>query len=189
MFDKSMTRNAHDIIKNHVLKLNKKELLAVDATVGNGQDLLFLAELEEVNHIVGFDIQEAAIQICYKHVSGFNKPIELFLDSHHHIDQYVQKVDIAMFNLGYLPTGNKEIVTRVDSSLEAIKKTIQLLSNDGILTIMTYPGHEEGYREHEEIEKYLSHFYDKEINIFNLSLKNTYKICPNIYVIIKRSVM
>ncbi len=185
MFERNMTYNAHQIIKNHLQNINKNDLVAVDGTVGNGFDLFFLASLKQVEYIIGFDIQQEAISTSCKRTKDCNKQIELFLDSHHHIDQYIKKVDIGMFNLGYLPTGDKTIVTCAKTSLLAIQKTIELLTDGGILTIMTYSGHEEGYKEYQEIDKYLSHFYDRSINVFNLSLKNTHKECPSLFVIKK----
>ena len=106
--------------------------------------------------------------------------------SHHQMDEYIEKLDIAMFNLGYLPSGNKEIVTCRETSLIALQKAIYLLADGGIITVMTYPGHEEGYNEHQAIEDYLKRLYEPDLTIFNLSLKNTKKLCPSLYVIIKK---
>ncbi len=188
MFERNMTCNAHQIIKNHLQNLNKSDLVAVDGTVGNGFDLFFLASLKEVEQIIGFDIQQEAITTSRKRIEQCDKHIEVFLDSHHHIDQYIKKIDIGMFNLGYLPKGDKTIVTCAETSLLAIQKTIELLTDGGILTIMTYSGHEEGHKEYQDIDKYLSRFYDRSINVFNLSLKNTHKACPTLYVITKNIV-
>lgn len=186
MFEQSMTCNAHEIIRKHLQTSQKEGVTAVDGTLGNGGDLLFLTSLPAVDHIIGFDIQQEAINNSKACIEGCNKHIELFLDSHHHIERYIQKVDIAMFNLGYLPKGDKKITTVADISLLAIQKTIALLEKGGILTVMTYRGHETGYKEYELLSTYFSGLYEPTLKIFNLSLVNTQKPCPNLYVIIKK---
>ncbi|WP_069997615.1 tRNA (mnm(5)s(2)U34)-methyltransferase [Cellulosilyticum sp. I15G10I2] len=185
MFERNMTSNAHQIIRSHLKGLNKNNLVAVDGTVGNGLDLAFLMQLETVERVIGFDIQQEAINTGNNLAGECNKHVELILDSHHHIDKYIDKINIAMFNLGYLPKGDKKIVTRCETSMLAIEKTIERLADGGILTIMTYQGHDEGNKEYQKIDTYLSNFYDRSVNVFNLSLKNTYKSCPNLYVVIK----
>jgi hypothetical protein len=61
-----------------------------------------------------------------------------------------------MFNLGYLPGGDKSITTKRETTLEAIEKAIGLLDSDAILLIAVYPGHEEGEIEGELINELLS---------------------------------
>lgn len=54
------TELAHLFLRQAV----KPGALVVDATVGNGYDTLFLAELVEASgHVFGFDIQEAALEL------------------------------------------------------------------------------------------------------------------------------
>lgn len=188
MFNRSMTQNTHDIIQKHIQHIKKDGLKAVDATVGNGFDLFFLARLGEVKEIVGFDIQECALESSRERIKNCMKPVKLIASSHHLMDQYVKEADIIMFNLGYLPNGDKQLVTFSKTTIEAIQKAIQLLSSEGIITVMTYPGHEEGYREYKDIDAYLSQLYEEGISVFNLSLINTVKMCPKLYVIIKRKI-
>ena len=50
--------------------------------------------------------------------------------------------DLGVFNLGYLPQGDKSITTTTSTSLEAIKKAVKLM--DKALFVVCYIGHEEG---------------------------------------------
>ena len=61
-----------------------------------------------------------------------------------------------MFNLGYLPGGDKSITTMRETTLPAIEAAISLLGQDGILLIAVYPGHAEGEEEGKMITEYLA---------------------------------
>lgn len=186
MLSRNMTQNIQKMITNHLLTHGKNNLTAVDATLGNGFDLEFLNTQNQIYRIYGFDIQEQAICNSGKSVSESTKSIQLIKDSHHNIDQYVEEpIDLAMFNLGYLPGGDKEIVTCASNTLVAIQKVIDKLAVNGMLTVMTYPGHEEGAREDEQIKAYLSEMYDKNLAVLQLCVENVHKPCPKAYLIIK----
>jgi SAM-dependent methyltransferase len=116
--------------------------IAIDATCGNGHDTLFLTEL---CHTIGLDIQPEAIAKTNIHAP---KAI-LHRLSHAHIDQiplpYAPR--LIVYNLGYLPGGNKSITTQTDSTLDSVQKGLELLAPNGALSITCYPGHDEGLRE------------------------------------------
>jgi hypothetical protein len=56
-------------------------------------------------------------------------------------------VDAVMFNLGYLPSGDKSVITLPSSTLPALETAAKLLGGGGILTTVVYPGHEGGAEE------------------------------------------
>ncbi|NLM35815.1 MAG: rRNA methylase [Clostridiales bacterium] len=137
---------AHSIIKNHSVNFNT----ALDATLGNGYDTDFLSSLFDT--VYAFDIQEQCI-INYKIKS--NNKIILINDSHENVDKYVKTgLDCAMYNLGFLPGGNKELTTTYESTLKSIEKTLLLLNPQGLLTIAIYPGHPAGRLEKEYLLDY-----------------------------------
>ena len=61
-----------------------------------------------------------------------------------------------MFNLGYLPGGDKNITTMRETTMPAIEAAISMLDRDAILSIAIYPGHEEGDLEGKMVTEYLS---------------------------------
>lgn len=181
-----MTDNAQEIIRNHIDGQVRCNLVALDATMGNGFDLEFLGLLPKVQSVWGFDVQPEAVENSKKRVEHITKDIYFIQDSHHQLDHYIEgTIDIGMFNLGYLPQGDKTIVTTTDTTLLAIKKAIEKLSASGILTIMTYPGHEEGKREHCEVEKFLTEMSQKQVKVLKLAMTNVNKPCPNVFVVIR----
>ena len=60
-----------------------------------------------------------------------------------------------MFNLGYLPGGNKKITTTVETTRKALDDAEKLLNQKGKILITVYPGHEEGEQESKFLKEYL----------------------------------
>jgi methylase of polypeptide subunit release factors len=125
----------------------------LDMTLGNGFDALKLSKLASV--VTAFDIQEKAISISKERLDEHNiKNVRLVCDSHENYQNYVNHLDGAIFNLGYLPSGDKTITTKATITLETIK---QLLKEPDLRFILVtcYQGHEEGKKESELLLSYL----------------------------------
>lgn len=155
-FNLSILNKVKQLMDNH---LNANDIV-VDATTGNGNDTLFMAKLVPKGFVFGFDIQEQAINNTTELLNKNNiTNYQLFLENHQNIRKvlkdYIGKISLINFNLGYLPGGNKMITTNYKSTIKAIKESIDLLNNKGIILITVYPGHEEGLREKQKLEKYL----------------------------------
>ncbi len=126
----------------------------VDATCGNGHDTLALAE-SKPSRLYGFDIQQAAVDATEARLasSGYGPQLDdgtisIICDSHSNMYRYVKDpADVIVFNLGYLPGGDKTKPTHKDDTLDAVKASLELLAKDGILTITMYSGHTEGLEE------------------------------------------
>ena len=133
---------------------------AVDFTMGNGYDTVFLSHaVGESGRVYAFDIQPQALASTEARLvsEGCPNNYTLILDSHHRVKQYVEgPIKAGMFNLGWLPGGDKSITTLRETTLPAIKDAIDLLDHDAILNVAVYPGHEEGDAEGRMIEEYLS---------------------------------
>lgn len=158
--------NLLDVEKGFLLPHVKKGGIAVDFTMGNGHDTLWLSQmLGETGKVFAFDIQEKALQntrlLLQAEKAGQN--CTLILDSHHKVKDYVkEKICVGIFNLGFLPGADKSITTKRETTLAAVRAGIELLSEDGALLIAVYPGHEEGYLEGNLIEKELAAYNRRE---------------------------
>jgi tRNA G37 N-methylase Trm5 len=141
---------AHQTILQHITKNS----IVIDATVGNGHDTIFLAKYSK--HVFGFDIQNQAIERTKNQCTKANlSNVTLFLASHEDITQYVnQKVDAVMYNLGYLPDGDKSITTKATTTIHSILNVLPILKPKGIITITIYIGHEEGKKERIALEEF-----------------------------------
>ncbi len=63
---------------------------------------------------------------------------------HSEFPETIKNVKLIVYNLGYLPGGDKTITTRINTTLQSISKALTLLYNEGCLSITVYPGHTEG---------------------------------------------
>lgn len=156
-------------IMNQVKQLLAKHLrskdMVIDATIGRGNDTLFMAKIVNQGHVYGFDIQEEAFISTQKLLDDNNiKNYTLFLENHEHMYQTLKhlagKIKAIVFNLGYLPKGNKEIHTNSRSTIKAIKDALLLLNNKGIILITIYK-HTEGLIEEKIINDFLDNNKDK----------------------------
>lgn len=133
---------------------------AVDFTMGNGHDTEFLSKtVGAAGHVYAFDIQEQAINSTRENLAkaGCPENYTLIHDSHHKVAEYVKTpFKAGMFNLGYLPGGDKRITTMRETTMPAIKAAIELMDADAVLNIAVYPGHAEGDAEGKMICEYLA---------------------------------
>ncbi len=134
--------------KSFLLPHIKPGVTAVDYTMGNGHDTAFLSKaVGENGRVYAFDIQESALVSTAENLKSEGCPdnYRLLCASHHRVKEFVcGPVKVGMFNLGYLPGGDKRITTLRETTLAAVKAAIDLMDNDAALLIAVYPGHEEG---------------------------------------------
>lgn len=138
----------------------KEDDLVIDATLGNGKDSLFLLNIVKNGYLFGFDIQDDAINNTNNLLKDRFRNYKLFSISHEFmydtLENYVGKISLIVFNLGYLPNGDKSITTNYKSSIKAIKSGLLLLNNKGHIVVTIYPGHSKGYEESIQIKKFLT---------------------------------
>lgn len=180
------TTIASIIISNKV----KNGDIVIDATVGNGNDTVLLAKLVGENgKVYGFDIQKLALNITQRALQekNFHRRVRLINDSHSNMDNYIdKKVDLVVFNLGYLPKGNHNIVTQSTTTTIALSKSIDLLKNEGIILVTAYPGNDEGKEEKEVIDIFLSSLNQKEFSVLKFDFINQINNPPILYGIEKK---
>ncbi len=128
--------------------------IVIDATCGNGKDTLFLSNcVGPKGKVYAIDIQDQAIKNTRKllEIKGQLDNVIIIKDNHNKLNQIIpetdhNKVTAIMFNLGYLPDSDHQILTEGESTLEAVKQSISLLASPGIITICLYP-HNSGRKE------------------------------------------
>jgi len=149
----------------------KKGFIAIDATAGNGHDSLFLSKclVENLNgKLYCFDIQKKAItntsSLLKENLSKeILDKIILFQASHEDFSKYIKtKVNLVIYNLGYLPKSDKKITTNKTTTVRSIKSAISILDQNGAISIVSYPGHAKGKEEEKSLLYYLKKLsYDK----------------------------
>ncbi len=138
--------------------------IAIDATLGNGHDALFLAQIiGEHGQLYGFDIQPAAIEKTTERLKhhSVTAAFKGFQQCHSTMTECIPleqhgQIAAIMFNLGYLPRGDKHIITQTETTLSALKQAITLLAKNGILSILSYPGHPGGNEETQQVSQWVT---------------------------------
>jgi SAM-dependent methyltransferase len=137
--------------------------VAVDATVGNGHDTLFLAQLVGgEGHVFGMDVQAAAVAETQRRLreEGIEEArVTLHCAGHERLAEWLPaeqhgRVRGIMFNLGYLPGSDKTVITRTSTTLQALQAAVDLLAPGGLLTVAIYPGHEGGAEEQKAVAEW-----------------------------------
>ena len=148
---------AHDFLAQVITK----DDTVVDATMGNGHDTLFLAKLAK--QVYAFDIQEQALEKTNQRLQAAGLTnVQLILQGHETVDQFVSELKAAIFNLGYLPSAEKSIITRPHTTIEALEKRCHMLVRGGRIAIMIYYGHEGGDLEKDAVLNYVSQLPQQE---------------------------
>lgn len=155
-----------DLAHQYWQKVLKQGDTVIDATCGNGHDAAALAEMLEScggGSVVAIDLQHSAIEAskerCSKWLSSPTQVAITFINgSHTQFPQTVISGSIALivYNLGYLPGGDKAVTTLTSSTLESLEKALELIRHGGAISITCYPGHEEGKREEERLLEFVA---------------------------------
>jgi predicted methyltransferase len=149
--------------------------IAIDATAGNGFDTLFLAEtIGDAGLVYAVDIQENAIALVRTKLerAGISHRCRLRIDTHSNLNAIIDHshrglVSVAMFNLGYLPFGDKSIVTRSESTLSALEQVFSVIRSGGLISILAYRGHGGGSDEALGVENWIEqHAGDLKVQRF-----------------------
>lgn len=151
----NLTQQAHELLRQHVSLGD----IAIDATMGNGHDTTFLAELTGPEGTVyAFDIQEQALTFTRDRVEAEGANNVIMVQSCHsqmttHLPADVSgSVAAVVFNLGYLPGGEKSVITQAATTTTAISAAYRTLRVGGIISVVAYVGHPGGAEEADAVE-------------------------------------
>ncbi len=151
--------------------------VAVDFTMGNGHDTLWLSrQVGKTGRVYAFDVQPQALVNTEKLLRESDCPdnCTLILDSHAEVEKYVKTpICAGLFNLGWLPGSDKSVTTLRSSTMAAVEAALRLLEAGGGLLIAVYPGHAEGAEEGKMLEAYFSSLDRKQICVSRLSIVNS----------------
>jgi len=154
-----VTTQAHRLIRQFVSPGDT----VIDATAGNGHDTLFLAELTGANGTVyAIDVQANACEACLRRLTSAGiRHAHILTGDHAELLSWIPRsrhgtVAAVMFNLGYLPGGNKQIITQPESTRQALSAALTLLRPGGIISVVVYRGHPGGNTEALTVEAWLA---------------------------------
>ena len=148
-------------------RYSNKDYVVVDATLGNGFDSEFLARLNK--KVFGFDINETAIKRSMQRLTSFSN-VEIINDSHANIANYIDAIDLLVFNTGYLPGSDKKLTTKGETTVKAVLEGYRLLNKGGFIILTLYKGHDDNQEYNEVIKALNDHkVYFKETIVEQLN--------------------
>ncbi|XP_028554010.1 uncharacterized protein LOC110103402 isoform X2 [Dendrobium catenatum] len=156
----------------------------VDATCGNGYDTIALLKLVADDSrrgcVHGLDIQSSALEnTCYllrESVAEKQRElVKLHLLCHSRMEDILPKdaaVRLIAFNLGYLPAGDKAIITKPHTTLFALQAASRIIASGGLISIVIYIGHPGGREELEAVLSFASSLAVEGWNCFKFETAN-----------------
>lgn len=187
--ERYVLRNARYLAADYMRRTLKEGDAAVDATMGNGKDTLFLCELVgSSGHVYAFDVQQDAVARTAQRVkeAGFAKRTTLFLAGHETMAEHIKTpVRAVMFNLGWLPGAAHIVTTKTNTTLEAVSAAANLIAPGGVVTICVYPGHEEGQRELKALLEWAAGLDVRAYNVLHHHFLNASNQTPRLILIQK----
>jgi 16S rRNA C1402 N4-methylase RsmH len=145
----------------------------IDATVGNGHDTLFLAQcVGEEGTVYGFDIQQSALDEAYRRLMdvGLAHRVSLYHVGHEAMAIVLPEsirgtVKAVMFNLGYLPGGDKQRTTGITTTLAALEQALEMLAPGGAISVLAYTGHPGGREEAEVVKAWANSLTPEQYHV------------------------
>ena len=163
---------------------------AIDATMGNGHDTQWLCELAgEGGHVYAFDIQPEAVERTRERLAaaGLDGRASLFCAGHERMAEFVpESVDAVVFNLGWLPGAEHGVTTHTETTLTAVNAALELLKEDGLMTVCVYPGHDEGKRELNALMDWAANLDDRRFDVLLKAYLNQPNDPPRMLAIRKK---
>ena len=162
------------------------EGVAVDATAGNGQDTLYLAE--HCRKVYAFDIQEEALKKTAELLKTASLDnVTLIHASHATMAETVREpADVIVFNLGYLPKGDVTITTTAEETVKALEAACGLLKENGLISVIIYHGHPEGRKEKEAVLKWAENLEAHHWHVIWQKMLNQPDEAPEVLLITKK---
>jgi len=162
------------IAKDRLAEAANPRGVYVDFTMGKGRDTAFLCSLCPEGRVYAFDVQESALEQTTAYLGGLGVAnARLILASHDRFAEYVSgPIDGGLFNLGFLPGGDRSLTTRRETTLRAVEGALAALKIGGVLGVAVYPGHEEGRLEGEALQAFFAGVPKSAADVFLYRLLN-----------------
>jgi SAM-dependent methyltransferase len=161
----------------------------VDATCGNGRDTLLLAQLVGEGGLVwAFDLQEEALAATRELLAahGVIAQVELIRAGHERLAEVVSEpLSTVVFNLGYLPGGDRQVITRPATTLPALAAALDLLAPGGLLLVVIYTGHDGASEEEGAVTSWAAGLDPRSFNVWASRQLNRSTAAPYLVLVEK----
>ncbi|MBI2423923.1 MAG: rRNA methyltransferase [Candidatus Hydrogenedentes bacterium] len=180
--------------RNFIAECMQPGDFAIDATVGNGHDTVFLAHCAgPQGRVFGFDIQAGALSAAQARLmgAGLSGRVALYHAGHERLDALLppearQTIRAAMFNLGYLPGGDHGITTRGANTVDALTQVLAHLVPGGRVSAVIYTGHAGGEEEGAAVTGWVAGLDRRACQALHTRLLNQGASAPQLLLIERR---
>lgn len=100
--------------------------------------------------------------------------------------ELMPEASAIVFNLGYLPGGDKQITTTAETTLDAVRDSLSLLKVNGLLCVTMYDGHPEGAKEKRALLRFAEELDSKLWHVSYISMLNQRNAPPEILLITRK---
>ncbi len=161
---------------------------AIDLTAGNGYDTLMLAQaVGPSGRVLALDLQGLALErsaerlqaqgIVTQRLQVTGSPllagVSLVQADHAELAAWNLSAPSAIIaNLGYLPGGDKRLVTKPETTLAALQAACDLLTPGGRIAVVVYPGHPGGRCEATAVDQFFSGLDESQFEVLRLQVMN-----------------
>ncbi|KAK1367283.1 S-adenosyl-L-methionine-dependent methyltransferases superfamily protein [Heracleum sosnowskyi] len=190
---KKATQIAHSVWKCVVQKGDA----VIDATCGNGYDTLamlkMVADRSQKGRVYALDLQDVALQntrsLLDESLDDNEKELaELFATCHSKMEEVLPRnitVRLVAFNLGYLPGGDKTMITKSETTLLGLEAAERVVAPGGLISLLVYVGHPGGREEFETVQAFASRLPVDKWSCCKLEMLNK-PLAPIIVFLFKR---
>ncbi len=173
---------------------HRRDLLAVGAPVGLGHATAFRARAVGAGGaVVISDVQEEALVETRHRLEreALSAPVRLVHAGHQTLARHLEeaergRVGAIMFNLGYLPGGDHSVVTRPETTRQALDAGTEALRPGGVITVVAYTGHEGGDEEADAVEAWASALPQAQFRALSYRFPNWSNDPPRLFAVEKR---
>ena len=195
----------------------REDSVVIDATCGGGHDTLRLAQMNPRRLIAFDLQEEAAKATRARLTeAGYGKAladgrIQVVCTGHEHMADFFMQgsgadgrdrdgipgernandtcgfVQAVVFNLGYLPGGDKSITTEAGTTIAAVERALKLLAPDGVICLTVYSGHPQGKKEKAALLAFAEGLDPHLYHTAYIQMTNQKKDPPEILLITKKA--
>jgi len=97
-----------------------------------------------------------------------------------------RQIKCAIFNLGYLPGGDKTIITHAATTLMAVTALESRLATNGLIILMVYAGHPGGQAEAQALHDHVTQLDQQTFQVLQYGFINQVHQPPYLIAIQKR---
>ncbi|GMA48304.1 MraW family SAM-dependent methyltransferase [Tetragenococcus muriaticus PMC-11-5] len=164
----------------------------VDATMGNGNDTVFLAnKVQPHGKVYAFDVQKQALDKTKQRLleDGLTEQTKIIFDGHENLKNYLaenEPIKAGIFNLGYLPKSDKQLITTPTTTKQALETLLNHLVSKGRILLVSYYGHAGGKEELTMLDNYCQKLPQEQYNVLRYQFINQKNRPPILFCIEKK---